>query len=355
MLYTPILSDSSPVHGTRATVICNAGYSLRNHYIETNVICLDKIWVPSLPVCIKVKLCSSPRKPENGKVSMTGLTKGSKAHYTYHKGYRLSGRRERTCNGRFWDGRRPRCQPLYCPIPKYVENGVYVPCRHMQYTNTCGTFNKPLEGYCVKLRRNEGYLPSHKSYRASYQPRWESNWKIPQGSIVCSDGKWIGFVNNKCDLTVKLSSVKDYWNKKQGLLKLWKNGKWRIASSPPNTRKFKLSCTSVGIPSWTYLRYTVLKLRRWRYYGDANPRHTFTSKSVIKVTCSKLRLTNPKPTPYEGRIEVYNNGNWEGVCVTPTGSSAVSSEICDTLDFNYPPSVISISIGWTDHRVICSQ
>ena len=209
VVYTPIVSGSSPVHGTKATVACDVGYSLENQYNETSATCLDNIWVPSLSVCRRVKLCSFPRKPNNGQFSITGLNEGSKAHNVCHKGYRLSGRRVRTCNGRFWDGRRPRCQPLHCPIPKYGENGAYVPCRHMKYTNTYGTYNKPLEGYCVKLRCNEEYLPSHEFYGPNYRPRWESE-EVPQGGITCSDRKWIGFLNDTCDLTVKLTSVEDY-------------------------------------------------------------------------------------------------------------------------------------------------
>ena len=200
-------------------------------------------------------------------------------------------------------------------------------------------FKRPREGYCVILHCDETYLPSHAFYGPSFRPRWESDWKIPQGGIVCSDGKWIGFVNDKCDVTAILASVEIYWNKIQGLLTLWDNREWRIASSPPNIRTFRRSCTSVSIHQTRYLRYAL------------------TTKSQIKVTCSKLRLTEPNPTPYEGRIEAYNhiNGNWEGVCVTSTGPSASSSEICDTLGFNYASSVISISTGWAHHNIACSE
>ena len=150
----------------------------------------------------------------------------------------------------------------------------------------------------VILHCDETYLPSHAFYGPSFRPRWESDWKISQGGIVCSDGKWIGLENDRCDVTATLTSVEIYWNKIQGLLTLWDNGEWRIASSPPNIRTFRRSCTSVGIHQTRYLRYAL------------------TSKSQIKVTCSKLRLTEPNPTPHEGRIEAYNhiNGNWEGVC-----------------------------------------
>ena len=92
--YEPVLSGSSPGHGTKATVDCVPGYSIKNQYNETNAICLDNVWVPSLPKCKKVRLCSFPRKPNNGQVFVSGLTNSSKAHYVCHKGFRLSGRRD---------------------------------------------------------------------------------------------------------------------------------------------------------------------------------------------------------------------------------------------------------------------
>ena len=63
VLYTPILSDSSPAHGTKATITCDAYYTLGNQDNVTNTICLDGIWVPSLSVCKKIKKipCSVPR------------------------------------------------------------------------------------------------------------------------------------------------------------------------------------------------------------------------------------------------------------------------------------------------------
>ena len=64
-------------------------------------------------------------------------------------------------------------------------------------------------------------------------------------------------MNDTCDLTARLTSVEDYWNKKQGLLSLWENREWRIASSKPRMKILRRSCTSVGIHKSRYLRYTL--------------------------------------------------------------------------------------------------
>ena len=148
VLYSPVLSGSSPAHGTSATIKCDANYTIGNQENVTNIVCLDKIWIPLLPVCRRTRMrpCTFPSKPADGEVSITGLNFGSKAHYICHKGYRLNGRKERNCNGRFWGGRRPSCQPLHCPAPQYGEKGTYIPCQDMNYTKTYGTFSKSLEG-----------------------------------------------------------------------------------------------------------------------------------------------------------------------------------------------------------------
>ena len=75
------------------------------------------------------------------------------------------------------------------------------------------------------------------------------------------------------------------------------------------------------------------------------------------MTCSKLRLTQPKPTIYEGKIEVLKHGNWEGVCVPETGtagSHTASLETCEALGFSYHSAIVSISTGWTDNQLVCS-
>ena len=336
--YTPTSTAPTPAHGAIVKVKCNAGYNIRNHHSEQNATCLDQKWIPSLPVCKKIKQCPVLTKPTNGEVSTSGLGEGSKAYYVCHKGFLLNGPKERICVDEAWDGMVPNCQPLSCPSPPPIDHGSYLPCDYVKHAKTYGTMSNPLEGYCVKLQCTNLYRPSHVFHGKTHRPRWESDWKIPQGGRVCSDGKWIGYVDDICDATARLVSVEDRWNKKSGKLQLWQNGAWVDASSAPAPNIINLSCRSVAIDDPQYVTHT-------------------SRSSTIQVTCSKLRLTRPKPTIYEGRLEVLNNGNWEGVCVTETrtaSSQTASNEICEALGFNYRSAIVSISTGWTDHKLVCS-
>ena len=338
--YTPSTSASYPPHGTVASVKCDVGYNIYNTNSETNATCLDKEWIPSLPVCEKIKQCPVPTKPTNGSVSTNGHEEGSKAYFVCHKGFLLNGTKERTCVDGTWDGEFPNCQQLSCPKPPPSEYGSYIPCGYIKHTMTYGTMDSPLEGYCVKLECVNLYLPSHVFHGKTYRPRWESDWEIPQGGRVCSDGKWIGYVEDICEPTARLTSVVSQWNKKSGLLQLWHSDSWKNASSTPSQDILHLSCKSAGID---------------------NPQqvtHSSTSFQV-RVDCSRLRLTQPKPTIYEGKVEqLTDDGTWEGICVTEIGTTAsqfASTEICESLGFNYKSAVVGISTGWTDHTLVCSS
>ena len=297
--YTTTSTDSTLLHGTIVKVKCNVGYNIGNHQTEQTATCLDQEWIPSLPVCKRIKQCPVLIKPTNGDVSTSELGEGSKAYYVCHKGFLLNGPKERTCVDEAWDGTVPNCQPLSCPSPPPIDHGSYLPCDYIKHAKNYGTMSNLLEGYCVKLQCTNLYRPSHVFHGKTHRPRWESDWKIPQGGRVCSDGKWIGYVDDICEPTARLVSVEDRWNKKSGKLQLWQNGAWVDAPSAPAQNIINLSCRSVAIDDPQYVTHT-------------------SRSSTIQVTCSKLRLTRPKPTIYEGRLEVLNNGNWEGVCVTET-------------------------------------
>ena len=337
--YTPASSPTSPAHGTIAKVECNAGYDIRDRHTEQNATCLDNEWIPSLPVCKKIKRCPVLTKPSDGEVSTNGHKEGSTANYVCHKGFLLNGNKERTCVDEDWDGTAPHCQPLSCPRPPTDENGSYLPCDYMEHAKNYGTVDRPLEGYCVKLECANLFLPSHVFRGETYRPRWESDWEIPQGGRVCSDGKWIGYVDDVCEPTTRLVDVEDHWNKKRGTLQLWQNGAWTFALSAPDQSILHLSCKSVGIDEPQYVAST----------------SSIGSRRL--VTCSKLRLTQPKPTIYEGKIEVLKHGNWEGVCVPETGtagSHTASLETCEALGFSYHSAIVSINTGWTDNQLVCS-
>lgn len=343
--YVPKTSTNTIAHGIKATVKCDSGYNLENESIEITTTCLDREWVPSLPVCKRIMQCQSPSKLIDGKFSITGLNTGSKARYYCKKGYRLSGARERKCNGKTWNGTNPSCQPLHCPRREKGTNGeFYSSCIYMKYASThgYGTINNPLEGYCVKLQCPRYYLASHEFRKKSHISRWDSNWKIPHGGITCSDGKWVGNVNDQCELIAKLTSVNDFWHKKTGLLELWENGRWSKFPFRSEYKKLKkLSCASVGINEKHYVDFKL----------DSN--------NERRVTCSKLRFASSTATPYEGRVEALINGNWKGVCFPKTKKFKFTrivdvDAVCNLLGVKYnSPSVISSNTGWTEHALNC--
>ena len=336
--YSSRSSGSTVLHGTDAVFTCSAGYAITHENGTTmNTTCLDGQWVRPIPTCSRIKRCPSLSNPPNGKVSLNSRREGSKASYVCKKGFLLQGPKERTCVDESWDSTNPTCQALHCPRPPPVDNGWFRACDYISHVRTVGTFNNPLQGYCVRLHCNDHYQPSHRFHGRTHRPRWESDWKIPQGGRVCSDGVWIGYVDDKCELKVRLTDLDDQWSKKVGTLELWQNGAWRVASSEPEDWIVHRSCNSVGL------------------LNPSHVSHRLISNSRIQVTCSKLKLTH-KPTRYVGRLEVITTDKtWEGVCVPITLQSA-SREICDSLGLSgYPSSVVSLSSGWTDHSLSCTE
>ena len=338
--YSPTSSGSTVDHGTSANFRCDVGYTITQESDRAlTTTCLDRDWIPSLPTCSRIQRCPRLTKPSNGKVSTTGREEGSKALYVCNKGFRLQGPMERTCRHGSWDGTSPSCQALHCPRAPRVDNGEFRPCDYMSHTRTFGTINNPLQGYCVKLHCHRHYLPSHRFHGRTHRPRWESDWKIPQGGRVCSDGDWIGYVDDRCELTVRLTGVDDQWNKKVGILEHWRNTAWERATETPHERILRLACQSVRLPNSNHLS------------------HEMNSDSQVQVTCSKLRLTQ-QPTPYEGRLEVVNtNGIWEGLCVPQEENVLLdpTREICASLGFTgYPTGVVTLPSGQTDLSISCS-
>lgn len=336
--YSSSSSGSFVGHGTTAIITCDTGYTITHDSVTIqNATCLDNQWIPSLPTCLRIRRCPSLSEPSNGEVSSDGRIEGSKALYVCKKGFLLQGPRERTCIGDSWDGTNPRCQPLHCPRLLRIDNGWFRPCRHMGHAQGFGTMDNPLHGYCVRLRCSNRYLPSHRFQGRTHRSRWESDWKIPQGGRACNDGKWIGYLDDKCELTVRLTRVKEHWNKKVGTLEIWQNKSWRAASIAPDDSLARLSCKETGLP------HSLNVSLRW------------TQHSRIRITCFKLRLTE-NPTPYLGRVEVASpRGIWEGVCVSMDLQSA-SEEICESLGLSgYRSAVVSLKPGWTDYDLSCPR
>ncbi|KGL95896.1 hypothetical protein N301_06567, partial [Charadrius vociferus] len=113
--------------GTTVEYVCRPGYS-QHLGVPLAITCLgNRTWSEAPEFC-KRKQCANPGDPQNGTaLVLTDLLFGSKVNYTCHKGYKLVGGSQRTCEvsgtGVSWSGDAPVCQQENCPPPPGIANG----------------------------------------------------------------------------------------------------------------------------------------------------------------------------------------------------------------------------------------
>ncbi|XP_072444221.1 sushi, von Willebrand factor type A, EGF and pentraxin domain-containing protein 1 isoform X6 [Chiloscyllium punctatum] len=80
-------------------------------------------WESPVPECMAVE-CPQPELIGNGIVDIQGLTYLGKAVYTCKPGFQLIGNTTVICgeDGK-WQGRRPICKPIECPVPQEIASG----------------------------------------------------------------------------------------------------------------------------------------------------------------------------------------------------------------------------------------
>ncbi|GCC29611.1 hypothetical protein chiPu_0008054 [Chiloscyllium punctatum] len=80
-------------------------------------------WESPVPECVAVE-CPQPELIGNGIVDIQGLTYLGKAVYTCKPGFQLIGNTTVICgeDGK-WQGRRPICKPIECPVPQEIASG----------------------------------------------------------------------------------------------------------------------------------------------------------------------------------------------------------------------------------------
>lgn len=100
---------------------CKPGYDLVGN---STVICGQSgLWIGGVPACHPVQ-CPPPKEILNGFAKFSQLLFSRSVTYTCQRGYRLEGPETLTCleNGK-WDKEVPTCQPIYCLLPKPIDNG----------------------------------------------------------------------------------------------------------------------------------------------------------------------------------------------------------------------------------------
>ncbi|XP_064382164.1 sushi, von Willebrand factor type A, EGF and pentraxin domain-containing protein 1-like isoform X2 [Halichondria panicea] len=150
------VDDGDNLPGTVAKYTCDYGFRLVG--FSKRLCQKDGSWAGEVPIC-KAIICPKLDDPEDGQVTVTGLTPSSTAEYSCNKGFTLFGT-ARTCqdNGE-WSGKAPICKRVDCgrpPKPSYgsVKFWTTTPRSKAFY----GCFNGyQLSGYAVRFCQGNGY------------------------------------------------------------------------------------------------------------------------------------------------------------------------------------------------------
>ncbi|XP_064382155.1 sushi, von Willebrand factor type A, EGF and pentraxin domain-containing protein 1-like isoform X4 [Halichondria panicea] len=151
------VDDGDNLPGTIAKYTCDDGFRLVG---SSKRLCQkDGSWAGEAPIC-KAIICPKLDDPEDGQVTVTGLTPSSTAEYSCNKGFKLFGTAWRKCqvNGE-WSGEAPTCKRVDCgrpPKPSYgiVKFWTTTPGSKAFY----GCFNGyRLSGYAVRFCQGNGY------------------------------------------------------------------------------------------------------------------------------------------------------------------------------------------------------
>ncbi|CAI8000472.1 Sushi, von Willebrand factor type A, EGF and pentraxin domain-containing protein 1, partial [Geodia barretti] len=110
----------------QATYSCNGGFVLQG--VEIRICQGNGLWSVEAPSCIprQVFTCVELEAPENGEVSVSGLTVGSVASYRCNNGFILVGTTSRRCHEGArggWTGNAPTCQRVDCGLLEPPQNG----------------------------------------------------------------------------------------------------------------------------------------------------------------------------------------------------------------------------------------
>ncbi|XP_072887035.1 complement component receptor 1-like protein isoform X2 [Hemitrygon akajei] len=113
------VTTESTSWGSKARYSCHPGYVLSGHTILT---CTDGVWTKEKPRCTE-KSCGSPGEILNGRYNATGNTFGAVVTFYCDEGYQIVGRGSRLCDVDGWSGDVPSCQPVTCADLPSIANG----------------------------------------------------------------------------------------------------------------------------------------------------------------------------------------------------------------------------------------
>ncbi|NWV38865.1 CR1L protein, partial [Grantiella picta] len=130
--------QSFPV-GSKVSFICRPGYMRIPGKSLTRTCGADLQWSPTDVFC-KARSCKHPGDLENGYISGTDVTFGSKLTFSCNEGYRLRGSEEITCVVRNedvdWSRNLPYCEIIPCEPPPKIANGNYMESANYVYQSS---------------------------------------------------------------------------------------------------------------------------------------------------------------------------------------------------------------------------
>ncbi|XP_033637046.1 sushi, von Willebrand factor type A, EGF and pentraxin domain-containing protein 1-like isoform X1 [Asterias rubens] len=160
--------ENGDVQLTHETYLSNAVYACEIGYdlVGINAItCLsNRSWSYSDIHCVPVS-CGEPEEITNGHWTGERFTIGDRLSHECDIGHDLVGMPERVCQASGeWSGPTPTCQPIKCPPPPEVQNGVVLTRGDLQYRSE------------IQYRCDTGHVPS-----------------TSETSRICqADGTWSG-------------------------------------------------------------------------------------------------------------------------------------------------------------------
>ncbi|XP_022100203.1 sushi, von Willebrand factor type A, EGF and pentraxin domain-containing protein 1-like isoform X2 [Acanthaster planci] len=156
------VASIAQVYLSKAVYVCQIGYVMVG---PDSVTCLSNgSWSYSETRCQPIT-CDQPESIVNGRWDVSGFLLGERLSYECNLGFDLLGMSARIClPTRQWSGDPPICQPVQCPPPAEVANGVVLSQGSLDYQSE------------VQYRCDTGYVPSTSEFSRTCQ----------------ADGTWTG-------------------------------------------------------------------------------------------------------------------------------------------------------------------
>ena len=137
-------------HGDSVRYFCDVGFDLKGR--DTRRCLWDGHWEYPLPYCNPI-FCPVPARLNNGVVSGHSYGYQDMIQYSCHPGYLLVGSSIRTCEATAkWNGTDPTCQRISCQVPRNIAHGMPLNVLPQYPPGSTVSYGCD-EGYEIKMQR----------------------------------------------------------------------------------------------------------------------------------------------------------------------------------------------------------